>query len=44
MLHGRAAELAETATIIDLALSLTHEGGFAAAVVVAECRRLVEES
>lgn len=37
-LHGRAAELAARATIVDLSLSLTHEGGFAAAVVVAECR------
>jgi holo-[acyl-carrier protein] synthase len=43
-LHGRAAELAEAATIVNLALSLTHEGGFAAAVVVAECRRAVDES
>ena len=38
-LRGRAAELATEATIVDLSLSLTHEGGFAAAVVVAECRR-----
>lgn len=37
-LSGRAAELAAGAGVIDLALSLTHEGGFAAAVVVAECR------
>jgi holo-[acyl-carrier protein] synthase len=43
-LRGRAAELAAEATIIDLALSLTHEGGFAAAVVVAECRHVVHES
>ena len=44
-LRGRAAELAAQATIVDLALSLTHEGGFAAAVVVAECRdRPVHES
>ena len=41
-LHGRAAELATEATIVDLALSLTHEGGFAAAVVVAECRERAE--
>ncbi|MEZ5079004.1 MAG: holo-ACP synthase [Solirubrobacterales bacterium] len=33
-LSGRAAELAAEAGIEDLALSLTHEGGFAAAVVV----------
>ncbi len=37
-LRGRAAELAAEARITDLALSLTHEGGFAAAVVVAESR------
>ena len=37
-LRGRAAELAAQARISDLALSLTHEGGFAAAVVVAEVR------
>ena len=37
-LRGRAAELAAEARITDLALSLTHEGGFAAAVVVAEVR------
>ena len=37
-LTGRAAELAADAGVIDLALSLTHEGGFAAAVVVADCR------
>lgn len=37
-LSGRAAELAEEAGITDLALSVTHEGGFAAAVVVAELR------
>jgi holo-[acyl-carrier protein] synthase len=35
-LTGRAAEVAEEAGVIDLALSLTHEGGFAAAVVIAE--------
>jgi holo-[acyl-carrier protein] synthase len=44
-LRGRAAELATQATIIELSLSLTHEGGFAAAVVVAECRkRAIPES
>lgn len=35
-LTGRAAELAADAAVTGLALSLTHEGGFAAAVVVAE--------
>ena len=39
-LHGRAAELAAAAGVLDLALSLTHEGGFAAAVVVAVGRSL----
>jgi holo-[acyl-carrier protein] synthase len=33
-LSGRAAELAAQAGIEELALSLTHEGGFAAATVV----------
>lgn len=33
-LSGRAAELAREADITELALSLTHEGGFAAAAVV----------
>jgi holo-[acyl-carrier protein] synthase len=33
-LSGRAAELAELAGVTELALSLTHEGGFAAASVV----------
>jgi holo-[acyl-carrier protein] synthase len=33
-LSGRAAELAEAAGAVELALSLTHEGGFAAATVV----------
>ena len=33
-LSGRAAELAAQAGITELALSLTHEGGFAAATVV----------
>jgi holo-[acyl-carrier protein] synthase len=37
-LTGRAAALAAEAGVIDLALSIAHEGGFAAAVVVAECR------
>lgn len=35
-LRGRAAELAAEAGVVELALSLTHEGGFAAAIVVAE--------
>ena len=35
-LSGRAAALAEQAGVSDLALSLTHEDGFASAVVVAE--------
>jgi holo-[acyl-carrier protein] synthase len=33
-LSGRAAELADEAGISELAISLTHEGGFAAASVV----------
>jgi holo-[acyl-carrier protein] synthase len=37
-LTERAAALATEAGVIEFALSLTHEGGFAAAVVVAECR------
>jgi holo-[acyl-carrier protein] synthase len=39
-LTGRAAEIAGEAGVMDLALSLTHEGGFAAAVVIAECREI----
>jgi holo-[acyl-carrier protein] synthase len=35
-LTGAAAELAEAAGVAELAVSLTHEGGFASAVVVAE--------
>jgi holo-[acyl-carrier protein] synthase len=35
-LHGRAAELAEEAGISGFSVSVTHEGGFALAVVVAE--------
>jgi holo-[acyl-carrier protein] synthase len=38
-LSGHAATLAEQAGITDLAVSLTHEGDMAAAVVVALCRR-----
>jgi holo-[acyl-carrier protein] synthase len=41
-LHGRVAELAAEAGWTELALSLTHEGGFAAAVVVALARRPIE--
>lgn len=37
-LSGRAAELASDAGVAELSASLTHEGGFAAAVVVAELR------
>jgi holo-[acyl-carrier protein] synthase len=37
-LHGRAAERAAAVGVVDLSLSLTHEDGFAAAVVVADCR------
>jgi holo-[acyl-carrier protein] synthase len=37
VLSGRAAALAEQAGITDLAVSLTHEGDVAAAVVVALC-------
>jgi holo-[acyl-carrier protein] synthase len=33
-LSGRAAELAEEAGVSELAISLTHEGGFAAASVI----------
>lgn len=35
-LSGRAAELAEAAGIAGLEVSLTHEAGFASAVVIAE--------
>jgi len=37
-LSGRAAQLAADAGLADFAISLTHEGGFAAAVVVADGR------
>jgi holo-[acyl-carrier protein] synthase len=37
-LTGPAAALAERAGVADLALSITHEGGFASAVVVADLR------
>lgn len=36
VLHGQAAERAADAGIIDIALSVTHEEGFAAAVVTAD--------
>jgi holo-[acyl-carrier protein] synthase len=39
-LNGRAAQLARDAGVTDLAVSLTHEDGFAAAVVVAELQDL----
>jgi holo-[acyl-carrier protein] synthase len=35
-LTGAAAELAEAAGVAELAVSLTHEAGFASAVVIAE--------
>ncbi len=38
-LTGRAAALADAARVADLAVSLTHESGFASAVVVAELGR-----
>ena len=41
-LHGRAAERAADVGVVDLALSLTHEDGFAAAVVIADCRPSTE--
>lgn len=37
LLHGTLAELAERQGITDLAVSLTHEGPMAAAVVIALC-------
>ena len=37
-LHGHARTLASRAGIDELSLSLTHEGGFAAAVVAADTR------
>ena len=36
-LTGAAAELASEAGITELAVSITHEGAFASAVVVADC-------
>ena len=41
-LTGQAATLAEIAGITDLSLSLTHESGCAAAVVVAEIRKAAD--
>jgi holo-[acyl-carrier protein] synthase len=41
-LMGQAAALAEIAGITDLSLSLTHERGYAAAVVIAEIEKPVE--
>jgi holo-[acyl-carrier protein] synthase len=35
-LHGKAAELAVAAGVIDVAVSLTHEAGLATAVVVVQ--------
>jgi holo-[acyl-carrier protein] synthase len=43
-LTGRAAALADQAGITDLAVSLTHEGDLAAAVVVALCRSETEST
>jgi holo-[acyl-carrier protein] synthase len=37
-LSGHAAELARSAQLNDFAVSLTHEGNLAAAVVLALCR------
>jgi holo-[acyl-carrier protein] synthase len=37
-LSGAAADLAEAAGVAELAVSLSHEGGFASAVVIAELR------
>jgi holo-[acyl-carrier protein] synthase len=42
LLAGRAATLAKDAGITDLALSLTHERGFASAVVIAEIRHAAD--
>jgi holo-[acyl-carrier protein] synthase len=38
-LSGEAAELAEAAGLDDFAVSLTHEGGYATAVVIASARK-----
>jgi holo-[acyl-carrier protein] synthase len=38
VLHGRAAELATDAGIVDIALSLSHEDGMAVALAVADVR------
>ena len=38
LLHGLAAQRAADVGVVDLALSVTHEDGFAAAVVIADCR------
>lgn len=43
-LSGTAAELAANAGVEDLTLSITHENGFAAAVVVASCATENEET
>jgi holo-[acyl-carrier protein] synthase len=42
LLTGRAATLAKDAGITDLALSLTHEQGFASAVVIAEISKAAD--
>ncbi len=38
MLHGQAAQRAADVGVVEIALSLTHEDGYAAAVVIADCR------
>jgi holo-[acyl-carrier protein] synthase len=43
LLSGQAATLAGEAGISDLALSLSHDQGFAAAVVVAEVRQIADK-
>ena len=42
LLSGQAATLARESGISDLALSLAHDQGFAAAVVVAEVRQIAD--
>jgi holo-[acyl-carrier protein] synthase len=42
-LDGAAAALAEAAGVTDLSLSISHEGEFATAVVVASCSQAMSE-
>jgi holo-[acyl-carrier protein] synthase len=42
-LSGPAANLATDAGVTDLSLSISHEGGFATAVVVASCSQAMSE-